>query len=147
MEAFPSKSAGRLSPHGPEPPLAVEIGRMHGRVWQLRNPGVSTLPTLHKLANEGSPRTKTRIYAVEPRPASAEGTLPDVRGRRADAYRHCVVAGCRLSMDLTTNAIGFLMAHPGRWVDLALWLHAVFLRIGLRTSARFQVWSRVSSRR
>ena len=56
------------------------------------------LPDLAKLANEGSPWTKTRIYAVEPRPASAEGTLPDVRGRRADAYRHCVVVGCRLRM-------------------------------------------------
>ena len=32
MEAFPSKSAGRLSPHGPELPLAVEIGRMHGLI-------------------------------------------------------------------------------------------------------------------
>jgi hypothetical protein len=57
---------------------------------------------------------------VEPRPASAEGTLPDVRGRPAGAYRHCVVCCCRLRMDLTTNAIGFLMAHPGRWVDLSL---------------------------
>jgi hypothetical protein len=28
-------------------------------------------------------------YDVEPRPASAEGTLPDVRGRRAGAYRLC----------------------------------------------------------
>ena len=76
----------------------------------------------------GSPRTKTRIYAVEPRPASAEGTLPDVRGRRADAYRHYVVVGCRLCMDLTTNAIGFLMAHPGRWVDLSLSSRDEFLR-------------------
>ena len=113
--------------------LAVTL--FGGRVWQLRNPGVSTPRTLHKLANEGSPWTKTPIYAVEPRPASAEGTLPDVRGRRADAYRHCVVAGCRLSMDLTTNAIGFLMAHPGRWVDLSLSSRDEFLRFAWTTSA------------
>jgi hypothetical protein len=50
-------------------------------------------------------------------------------------------------MDFENSIKGSLMAYPGRWVDLALWLHAVFLRIGLKTSARFQVWSRVSSRR
>jgi hypothetical protein len=40
------------------------------------------------------------------------------RSRPAGSCRHCVVCCCRLRMDLTTNAIGFLMAYPGRWVDL-----------------------------
>jgi hypothetical protein len=68
-------------------------------------------------------------YDAEPRPASAEGTLPDVRGRPAGSCRHCVMCCCRLRMDFEHSIKGSLMAYPGRWVDLALWLHAVFLRI------------------
>ena len=34
------------------------------------------------------------------------------------------------------NHKGFLMAYAGRWVDLALWLHDVFVTFGLKTSAR-----------
>jgi hypothetical protein len=33
------------------------------------------------------------------RPASTEGTRPDVGSRLADAYRHGVMPHCRLSMD------------------------------------------------
>ena len=71
------------------------------------------------------------------RRGSTKGPRADVGGRREGAYRHCVVCCCRLSMDLTTNAIGFLMAYARRWVDLSLWLHAEISPIVTKTSARF----------
>ena len=44
---------------------------------------------LYWTGGAGRPWSRTRSYDVEPRPASAEGTLPDVRGRLAGSYRHC----------------------------------------------------------
>jgi hypothetical protein len=48
---------------------------------------------------ESSVLNTTRTYNAEPRPASAAGTLPDVRGPLAGACRHYVVPCCRLRMD------------------------------------------------
>ena len=79
-----------------------------------RNPLEIYMEELYWTGGAGRPWSRTRSYDVEPRPASAEGTLPDVRGRLEGSYRHRVVCCCRSGMDLTTNAIGFLMTYAGR---------------------------------
>ena len=79
---------------GLTPSLQTKPPRMHEvcvRYWQ----GVGT----REILGIHPPLARTRSYDVEPRPASAEGTLPDVRGRPAGSYRHCVVVGCRFGMD------------------------------------------------
>jgi hypothetical protein len=66
--------------------------------------GVSHTPDLmFKALDVLGPLENTTRCNAEPRPASAEGTLPDVRGRRAGAYRHCVVCCCRFGMISTTS--------------------------------------------
>ena len=76
-------------------------------------------------------------WLLEPRTASAEGTRADVRSRLAGACRHCVVAGCRLSMDFNDLHQVVLMAYAGMWVDLSLWLHAEIAPFVGDTSAQF----------
>ncbi len=60
------------------------------------------------------------------------GGRPEPTGRRLSALRGVLLP---FRMDLTTNAIDFLMAHPGRWVDLALSSRDGFVRFAQRISA------------
>ena len=102
-------SSGFLSPplplaaddktHQQQPLKCHTLGnKTEGKVFVYRL-FIQAVPT-REILGIHPPQTEpvqTRSYDVEPRPASAEGTLPDVRGRRADAYRHCVVVDCRFA--------------------------------------------------
>jgi hypothetical protein len=117
----------------------------------LARPGASPWSLVHhSLDGRGSARPEPeypRSYDVEPRPASAEGTLPDVRGRRAlaGAYRHFAVVWLPFCQwhdfdDEHPLAVA-LMAYLGRWADLSLWLHARISQIGWTISALLWVCS------
>jgi hypothetical protein len=48
-------------------------------------------------------------------------------------------------IDFVGNRKGFLMAYPGTRASLSLGSDDELVKIGTRTSARFQVWRRATS--